>query len=61
MQRLTGKTEDAGQAEILYPRNSCFRVLAIQPSGDSAFKVILSEVPPDQAKNKKHAFTGEAM
>lgn len=61
VQRLTGKTEDAGQAEILYPRNSCFRVLAIQPSGDSAFKVILSEVPPDQAKNKKHAFTGEAM
>lgn len=61
VQRLTGKVEDAGQAEVLYPRNSCFRVLAIQPSGDSSMKVILSEVPPNQVKQKKHAFTGQAM
>ena len=58
----SGKVQGAGQSEVLYPRNTVFKVLAIdktQDSGRVIYKVALSEVPAGQVTGKaKNSYTG---
>ena len=62
LQTSSGRVQEAGQAEVLYPRNSCFRVLSIEKQDESTVRVVLSEVDPAEAAGpKKHAFTGESV
>ena len=57
-----GKVRGAGQAEVLYPRNTVFKVLAIEKKeegGRVIYKVALSEVQGDQASGPaKNAYSG---
>ena len=57
----------AGQAEILYPRNTCFRVVKIRNKGDGDDKVsgvVLEEVKKDDLPKEqviKDIYTGETI
>ena len=57
-----GKVRGAGQAEVLYPRNTVFKVLAIEKKeegGRVIYKVALSEVKEAKAGGPaKNAYTG---
>ncbi|MEG2204774.1 MAG: hypothetical protein RRY21_06405, partial [Oscillospiraceae bacterium] len=61
-QNNTGKVEGAGQAEVLYPRNTCFKVLALerQTNGETEeCTVVVTEVPASAASGIiKDARTG---
>lgn len=59
MKRKYG-TANAGQAEILYRRNSVFKVESIKFSGKSIYVVVVASTPEEAEGNLKNSFSGAA-